>query len=174
MVQYRRNLVPGGTHFFTVTLADRRRALLTERIDALGAAFRQCRARHPFETIAIVVMPEHLHCVWALPAGDADYAARWSLIKRAFTRKQYREGPTTASGNDAVWQPRFWEHAIRDDADLQRHVDYTHHNPVKHGCANRAADWPHSSFHRYVKLGWLAEDWAAGGDDVVAASFGEP
>jgi len=89
MVRYPRNFVPGGTYFFTVTLADRRCSLLTDRIDALGTAFRRCRALHPFETIAIVVLSEHLHCVLSLPAGDADYPTRWSLIKRSFTRKQY-------------------------------------------------------------------------------------
>ncbi len=87
---------PGGTYFFTVTLADRTASLLTDRIDALGAAFRHCRAAHPFETLAIVVLPEHLHCIWTLPDGDAEYAIRWSLIKRAFTRRQYHQGPTPA------------------------------------------------------------------------------
>ena len=172
MVHYRRSFVPGGTYFFTVTLADRQASLLTDRIDALGAAFRQCRATHPFETIAVAVMPEHLHCVWALPDGDADYSIRWSLIKRAFTRRQYHEGPTPARAKRGVWQSRFWEHTVRDEADLQRHIDYIHYNPVKHGHARRAADWPHSSFHRYVRQGRLTEDWASAGDDD-AAGFGE-
>jgi len=166
MVHYRRNFLPGGTHFFTVVLADRQASLLTDRIDALGAAFRQCRAAHPFETLAIAVLPEHLHCLWTLPEGDADYAIRWSLIKRAFTRRQHHEGPTPARPRKGVWQARYWEHTIRDEADLQRHIDYVHFNPVKHGRARRAVDWPHSSFHRYVKQGWLAEDWAGGADDT--------
>ena len=173
MVPYRRDFVPGGTWFFTVILADRRDCLLTDRIDALGAAFRQCRALHPFATIAIAVMPEHLHCVWTLPDGDAGHATRWSLIKRAFTRKQYREGPTDPRAANRIWQPRFRETTIRDDTDLRRHVDYVHHNPVKHGYASRAADWPHSSFHRYVKHGWLTEDWACD-TDIETANFGEP
>ena len=172
MVRYRRNFVSGGTHFFTVTLADRRCALLTDRIDALGNALRQCRARHPFETIAIVVLPEHLHCVWSLPDGDADYPIRWSLIKRVFSRKQFHEGPTDARAGKRVWQPRFWEHTIRDETDLQRHVDYIHFNPVKHGCATRPVDWPHSSFHRYVRLGWLTDDWASD-EDNEKVDFGE-
>jgi putative transposase len=172
MVHDRRNFVPGGTYFFTVMLADRRCALLTDRIDALGTAFRQCRARHPFETIAIAVLPQHLHCVWALPDGDADYPTRWSLIKRVFTRKQYHEGPRGARARKTVWQSRFWEHTIRNETDLQRHVDYIHFNPVRHGCARRAVEWPHSSFHRYVRRGWLTEDWACD-DDSEAAKFGE-
>ncbi len=168
MVSYRRALAPGGRYFFTVTLADRRASLLTDRIDALGIAFRKCRAAYPFETMAIVVLPEHLHCVWALPEGDADCALRWSLIKRAFTRRQYREGPTLPGTKTNLWQSRYWEHLIRDDADLRRHVDYIHYNPVKHGHATRPAEWPHSSFRRHVQRGWLPGDWGSGdaGDDV--------
>lgn len=175
MVRYRRNFVPGGTFFFTVVLADRRSALLTDRIDALGVAFRRCRSAHPFTTLAIAVMPEHLHCVWTLPDGDPDYALRWNLIKRAFTRRQYHQGPKPAGTRMEVWQPRYWEHTIADEDDLQRHVDYIHINPVKHGHARRAAEWPHSSFHRYVQQGWLADDWAGGPDDAddTAAAFGE-
>jgi putative transposase len=173
MVHYRRTFVPGDTHFFTVTLADPRTSLLTDRIDALGAAFRKCRSAHPFATLAIAVMPDHLHCVWTLPDGDADYAIRWSLIKRAFTRRQYHEGPTPARTKRGVWRSRFWEHTIRDDVDLQRHIDYIHFNPVQHGLAVRAADWPHSSFHRFVKQGLLAKGWGSE-FDANHGDFGEP
>jgi putative transposase len=172
MVRYRRNFVPGGTYFFTVTLADRTASLLTERIDALGAAFRQCRTPHPFETIAIVVLPEHLHCIWTLPDGDAEYAIRWSLIKRAFTRRQYHQGPTPAGRKRAVWQLRYWEHTIREETDLQQHIDYVHHNPVKHGYVSRPADWSHSSFHRFVRNQWLPGDWAST-TDQASSDFGE-
>jgi putative transposase len=172
MVHYPRNFVPGSTFFFTVTLADRRAALLTDRIDALGAAFRQCRALHPFETIAIVVMPEHLHCIWTLPAGDADFSTRWSLIKRGFTRRQHHEGPKDAHSRKKIWQSRSWEHTIRDEIDLERHVDYIHHNPVRHGCATRAVDWPNSSFHRYVRRGLVTSDWACDAE-YDPAKFGE-
>jgi putative transposase len=172
MVQHRRSFVPGGSFFFTLTLADRSSSRLTDRIGALGAAFRKCRAAHPFETLAIVVLPEHLHCVWLLPEGDADYPTRWGLIKRAFTRRQYREGPVPVGAAPRIWQPRFWEHTVGDDADLQRHVDYIHYNPVKHGYAGRAAEWPHSSFHRYVKRGWLTEDWGVD-PGAEGGNFGE-
>jgi putative transposase len=162
MIRARPSFIPGGTHFFTVALADRKLALLTERIAALGAAFRRCRSSHCFQTVAIVVLPEHLHCIWTLPDGDADYAIRWSLIKRAFTRRLQHEGPTAPRGKRCVWEPRFREHAIRDDSDLRRHVDCIHRDPVKHGHASRPADWPHSSFHRYARNKWLADGLAAG------------
>ena len=170
MVQYRRNRVPGGTYFFTVTLADRDGSTLVDHIESLGAAFRDCRRCRPFETIAIAVLPEHLHCIWTMPGGDADYSARWSIIKRAFTRDRRRGagGPRPRP----IWQPRFWEHTIRDDRDLESHVNYIHFNPVKHGLVARALDWPHSSFHRYVRRGWLKEDWACD-DDFAGHAYGE-
>jgi putative transposase len=172
MIHHCRSFVPGCTYFFTVALADRQASLLTDRSDALGAAFRRCRSLHPFETLAIAVLPEHLHCVWTLPDGDADFTIRWSLIRRAFTRRQYHEGPTPAGVRRGVWQSRFWKHAICDEVDLQRHVDYIHYNPVLHGLAPRSTDWPHSSFHRYVKRGWLSENWASDAD-ADPCDFGE-
>jgi len=112
-----------------------------------------------------VVLPDHLHIVMTLPDGDADFSTRWSLIKREFTRGFVSAGlplPRHANGEPALWQRRFWEHTIRDDRDFERHVDYIHYNPVKHGLVGRVRDWPHSSFHRYVRLGLVPQDW--GGD----------
>jgi putative transposase len=176
MVRYRRNVVQGGTYFFTVTLADRRSRVLVDHVDALRAAFRDVRARHPFAIDAIVVLPEHLHAVMTLPADDSDYSTRWGLIKRRFTDALVAAGepvPWRRSGGPALWQRRFWEHTIRDDGDFARHLDYVHFNPVKHGLVGRVCDWPWSSFHRYVRLGALPHDWGgeARADD---GGFGEP
>ncbi len=76
MTDYRRNFVPGGSLFFTVNLADRRQRLLTEHIDDLRAAFRYVQARHPFAIDAIVILPDHLHAIWRLADGDADFSTR--------------------------------------------------------------------------------------------------
>lgn len=164
MVGYRRAFVPGGTFFFTVTLADRRSHVLVDHADALRHAFRQARQDRAFSLDAIVVLPDHLHAIMTLPDGDADFSGRWRRIKGAFTR---RVAPTLGLGADRrgeydLWQKRFWEHAVRDDRDLRRHLDYLHFNPVKHGLAGRVRDWPLSSFHRYVREGALPLDW--GGD----------
>lgn len=151
MVKYRRNRVRGGTYFFTVTLANRQSSLLTEHIHLLGEAMREVRTRHPFETLAIVVLPEHLHAIWRLPEGDADYSMRWRLIKALFTRKLISKGvwlPVRTKGERRVWARRFWEHTILDDSDLQHHVDYIHFNPVKHGWVERPEEWCHSSCGR--------------------------
>jgi putative transposase len=176
MTNYRRSYVPGGSYFFTVNLADRRSRLLTEHVGALRSAFREVRARHPFWIDAIVVLPDHLHTIWCLPEKDADYASRWRLIKAAFSRALPRMEPISASraqrAERGIWQRRYWEHTVRDEADFARHVDYIHFNPVKHGHVARVVDWPHSSFHRMVRLGVLPEDWA-GDFGFAKDEFGE-
>jgi len=175
MPNYRRANLKGGVFFFTVVLADRSSNLLIKEIDRLRQAYRAVQERRPFETIAVCILPDHLHALWSLPECDADFATRWSLIKSGFSRgKEARQrSPSKVSRREkGVWQRRYWEHAIRDDADLARHVEYIHFNPVKHGHVSRVADWPHSSFHRFVERGWLVADW---GGDVkdIAGSFGE-
>jgi putative transposase len=175
MVRYRRNFVPGGTFFFTVTLADRRSTALTDNISVLRDAFRTVRRAHPFAIDAVVVLPDHLHAIMTLPQADADFSVRWALIKRRFTEGALKAGtsvPRRGNGEHALWQRRFWEHTIRDDGDFERHVDYIHFNPVKHGLVAQAGMWPHSSFHRYVRDGLVPQDW---GGDVrePAGDYGE-
>jgi putative transposase len=172
MVCYRRNRIAGATYFFTITLHDRHSTALTDQIVALGSAMRTCRSRHPFSLTAIVVLRDHIHCVWSLPEGDWDYSVRWRLIKAFFTRVTRLVRTNTAKGERGLRQRRFWEHTIRDDLDLQRHVDYIHFNPVKHGYVRQVRDWPYSSFHRYVRQRLLPLDWAATIENVDA-DFGE-
>jgi len=130
----------------------------------------------PFNTVAICILPDHLHAIWSLPTDDADFATRWNVIKgglsRALPISRSRSASKIARREKGVWQRRYWEHAIRDDADLARHVDYVHFNPVKHNLVSRVRDWPHSSFHRYVERGTLPIDW---GGDVreITGAFGE-
>jgi putative transposase len=163
MVRYRRNFIAGGAFFFTVTLLDRNSRALVEHVNILRAVIRDIRRSHPFTIDAVVVLPDHLHMVMRLPDGDADFPNRWSLIKRRFTDRIIRAGAEVArrrTGEPALWQPRYWEHTIRDDRDFERHVDYVHFNPVRHGLVDRVCDWPHSSFHHYVRHGLLPLDWA--------------
>jgi putative transposase len=157
VTDYRRNFLPGGSYFFTVNLAERRLALLTERIDLLRAAFRRVRAWHPFTIEAAVILPDHLHMIWTLPEGDPDFPLRWRLIKSAFSHRlpggERISGSRAAKGERGIWQRRYWEHTLRDENDFERHCDCIHFNPVKHGHAIRPRDWPYSSFHRWVRLG---------------------
>jgi putative transposase len=176
MTGYRRNFVAGGCFFFTVNLADRRHHLLTENIDALRTALRETQQRHPFSIDAIVVLPDHLHAVWTLPEGDADFSTRWRLIKTSFSRNlaagEPVSGSRAAKGERGIWQRRYWEHTIRDEKDFERHIDYVHINPVKHGYVTRVRDWACSSFHRMVKLGVYPQDWA-GDVSGLDGEFGE-
>ncbi len=175
MTRYRRARIPGATYFFTVNLADRQSALLIEHIDDLRAAIRHVRHHHPFRIDAMTVLPDHLHAVWTLPPDDADYSLRWRLTKSFFSRRiphgEHRRASRVAKKERGLWQRRYWEHLIRDDDDLQRHVDYTHFNPVRHGHVTRVADWPHSTFHREVREGRLPLDWGVAPDTI--AFFGE-
>jgi len=175
-MRYRRADTPGGTFFFTVNLADRTSRLLTEHIDLLRDSVRKAMSTHPFRIVALVVLPEHLHAVWTLPEGERDYPLRWSLIKAGFSRGLVQAEVVSQSRRRrrerGIWQRRYWEHRIRDDTDLARHVDYIHINPVKHGYVRTPADWPYSSIHRYIRQGIVATDWAV---DIETATgeFGE-
>jgi putative transposase len=169
MVNYRRNFVPGGTYFFTVALRDRRSQQLIQSIDLLRQAFRVTHRAKPFQIIAIVILPNHLHTIWTLPSGDMDYPGRWKAIKSNFTRNLEKAGipvEKRKDGSALVWQRRYWEHTIRDVGDLNRHIGYIQINPVKHGYVQRVADWSFSSFHRYVRLGAYPSVWAGVDDDL--------
>ncbi len=173
---YRRSRIAGGTFFFTVNLHNRSSGLLTEHIEILRESVRKIRRSHPFDIVAMVVLPDHLHTVWTLPSGDLDYPVRWSLIKAGFSRNIEAREPVNSSRKRkrerGIWQRRYWEHQIRDDVDLARHVDYIHFNPVKHDYATVPVEWPHSSIHRYIRRGILMPDWAAG-VNTSGSAFGE-
>ena len=160
MPNYRRARPPGGLYFFTVNLAERPNDLLVRHIDPL------------FGIHAWVVLPDHLHCVLEMPANDADFSRRWRLIKAGFSRSLPETGTPTPScsrrGERGIWQRRFWEHLIRDEADYRAHMDYVHINPVRHGLVPSVRDWPYSTFHRLVEQRVYSADWAgSAAADVV-------
>jgi len=168
MPDYRRHRVAGGTYFFTVNLLERYpNDLLVRHIDLLRAVVRAVRKKRPFQIDAWVVLPDHLHCVWTLPDGDDDFTVRWRLIKQDFSKElpatEHRSVVRIARGERGIWQRRFWEHTIRDEADYAAHIDYVHINPVKHGYVKRVVDWPYSTFHRDVERGVYPRDWAGVG-----------
>jgi putative transposase len=176
VTNYRRNFICGGSFFFTANLAERRLRLLVDHVDLLRQAFRYVRRRHPFDIEAIVVLPDHLHAIWTLPEGDADFALRWRLIKSIFSRGlfagEHRSPSRAKKGERGIWQRRYWEHTLRDEGDFARHADYIHFNPVKHGHVSRVRDWPYSSFHRMVRSGVYPIDWAGDAADN-RSRFGE-
>jgi len=151
MPNYVRPKIEGATVFFTVALARRGAWTLVENVEVLRDAVRTTRAERPFGVDAWVVLPDHMHCVWTLPEGDGDYATRWRLIKSRFSR-ELPMGPRRASHvarqERGIWQRRYWEHHIRDDADCAAHVEYCWWNPVKHGLVAEPGAWAWSSWHR--------------------------
>ncbi|NJN87747.1 MAG: transposase [Leptolyngbyaceae cyanobacterium SL_7_1] len=176
-MQYRRAKTPGATYFFTLVTYQRQQILhQPEAIALLRQAFHQVKQTHSFDIEAIVVLPDHLHCIWTLPLEGANFPMRWRLIKTQFSRccpdfcKQLRSPSHLRKGEQAVWQRRFWEHQIRDEIDFARHVDYIHYNPVHHQLVEAPKDWAYSSFHRYVANGIYAEDWGAN-DKIVLPNF---
>ncbi|NPV85718.1 MAG: transposase [Anaerolineae bacterium] len=176
-MQYRRVFVPGGTFFFTLVTFNRQKIFaLQHPINLLRQAFRYTMQRHPFTINAIVILPDHLHAVWTLPESDSDYPMRWRLIKSHFTRHwrvrlpQHLSASRLHKGEQQVWQRRYWEHLIHDEADLTRHVEYIHYNPVKHGLSVTPFDWAYSSFRTYVQQGLYPECWA--GEDTFPVQGG--
>ena len=156
MPNYLRPRVCGATIFFTVSLAEPGSDLLVREVARLRESVRATRAARPFAIDAWVVLPDHLHCVWTLPEGDADFSTRWGAIKGRFSRG-LRAGRMRSSHEarreKAVWQRRFWEHHIRGETDFVAHVRYCWENPVKHGFVERPEDWPYSSVHRDIRMG---------------------
>lgn len=168
MADYQRWYVDGGTYFFTV-VTYRRQPLFREEPARrlLGEIMREVAAVAPFQTVAAVLLWDHLRTVWTLPAGDHDYSGRWKKIKSRFTSRHLAAGggqlPVSPSKSRrrrrGVWQPRFWEHTIRDEQELEAYCDYIHYNPVKHGLAKRPWNWTWSTFRRFVAMGQYEQDW---------------
>jgi putative transposase len=168
MPNYRRPKVTGATIFFTVALAERGTDRLTRNVSFLRDAVRATQRERPFGIEAWVVLPDHMHCVWTLPAGDRDFSVRMAAIKARFSIAMGRAGFTPPEpvgranggvnaalrrkGEVGLWQPRFWEHHIRDEDDLSAHVRYCWWNPVKHGLAADPEAWPWSSVHRDLRF----------------------
>ena len=182
MPNWRRAKVPGGVYFFTV-VTDGRRPIFADA-DArgrLGDLLRDCRDRWPFQTLAVVLLPDHLHAIWSLPPGDEDYSRRWAWVKKEFTKAHLAAGGRERrqsegrrrDGRRGVWQPKFWEHTIRDEADFDAHMDYVHWNPVKHGLAAAPREWAASSFHRWVRAGVYPPDWGRAGPPPGVESLAE-
>jgi putative transposase len=147
-------------------LAERKgNRLLVENIDCLRYAFDIVKTRHPFRIDAVVILPDHLHCIWTLPPKDTDFSVRWGLIKVTFSRAIEKGERISQSrqkrGERGFWQRRFWEHRIRDEADFHDYIDYIHWNQVKHGWVRQVVDLPYFSFQAYLERGVYTKHWSA-------------
>jgi len=166
MANYRRLYIEGGTYFFTVVMQGRRPVFSDpQAVERLDQVMRTVMAKQSFTIEAMTILPDHLHCMWSLPEGDSDFSGRWKQIKYRFSldfeKNPERSGSMLKKKEKGLWQRRFWEHLIRDQEDFNRHVDYIHYNPVKHGLVERPVDWEHSSFRSFVEKGTYPEDWGA-------------
>ena len=182
MPNYRRADTPGGTFFFTAVTY--RRRLLFDHPEArhiLWETVQEVRGEHPFTIDAWVMLPDHMRCIWTLPLDDADFSLRWNRIKSTLSKRSKSLFHVDEWMNDSrrkhreatIWQRRFREHQIRDEAEYQVYMDYTHYNPVKHGWVHRMADWPFSTFHRYVEAGSYPVDWGGQEQETARNQFGE-
>ena len=167
MPRYRR--ATGSTFFFTLVTYRRRPILCADIMrHAMRDAIAAVRAVRPFSVDAWVLLPDHMHCIWTLPDDDGDYSTRWARIKRSVSRdcRDVLHDPRQLGDSrrkhreSTIWQRRYWEHRIRNEIDFERHVDYIHFNPVRHGHVGSVLEWPYSTFHRYVRDGLYPPDWA--------------
>ena len=179
MSRYVHSLASGGTFFFTVVTACRERHFSNARCRKwLKEAYSAVEEKRLFHTVAICLLPDHLHCIWTLPEGDSDYPIRWKLIKDKFTRRFIREGMVESRrslsrvrrGERGVWQRRYWEHTVRDEEDLARLCDYIHYNPVKHGLVECPHQWRYSTFSRFVAEGIYSNEWGCSCGNVPETS----
>ena len=173
MPRYIRSYTKGATYFFTLVAYDRR-PIFCEKdfLKAFKESIKQVQQQYPFEIIAWVQLPDHLHCIWKMPLDDTNYSQCWSRIKRLTTQAcpQYHlpiqklKQSEIKRNEKGIWQRRFYEHQINSEEDFINHMDYIHYNPVKHGFATKAVDWQYSSFHRYIENGIYPVDW---GTDII-------
>jgi putative transposase len=182
MPEYRRPFSPGGTFFFTVVTQDRQPILCSNLArPLLRSAIATTRADRPFHQLAMVLLDDHLHALWQLTPGDADFSTRWAAIKARFTKAYLLAGGMEATvttdralhGGRGVWQQRFYDHLIRDESDLNRHLDYIHYNPVKHGMATCPHAYPYSTFSKWVDRKGYEGNWCCtcGGGVVRPPDF---
>ena len=184
MPNYRRLYIPGSTVFLTWITYQRNPLFANlQNITLLRQAVSQTKHEFPFKITAAVILPDHIHFVWTLPATDSNYSKRVGRIKALFTKAFQTQNHPIASLTPSrlkhrernIWHRRFWEHTIRSEQDLACCLDYVHYNPVKHGLVKCPVHWPYSSFCKWVSDGYYAFDWGCCDGAVGSAhpTFGD-
>jgi putative transposase len=157
MIEAPSQMTPESVFFFTVRLQDRRSDLLVREVNRLRHATRAALAAHPFRIDDIVVMPNAIHTIWTLPAGDADVSTRWRVLKSQFSRglpaPAHCRPASLRSENKGVWQRRFWAHRLTDADDVAAHRHLIYVAPVQAGIVSDPCKWPHTSLHRALGAG---------------------
>lgn len=156
-MNFRRYYIPNSLIFIT-TVVEQREPVFSKptNVALLRQTLRNVKELHPFSMIAYVFLPDHLH-ILIRPTAASNYSKIMQSFKTNFT-KEYRAS-LGISGNMKFWQKRFWDHIIRDEDDLRKHIDYIHYNPVRHDLVARPEDWEHSSFLEWRRRGAYPEMW---------------
>lgn len=152
MTNYRRLFVPGGTYYFNACLMDQTSTLLVDQVDLLRHAVSLCQKQRPFRINAAVVLPAQVQMIWTLPEGDADFSARWRMIKSTFSRHapmpEVRSPSMVKRGEKGIWQRRFREHLIKDQDDYALHDHLIATAPLRAGLVRDGASWPLCSAYK--------------------------
>jgi putative transposase len=145
-----------------------RRTLFPEYARFLHYAISKISSDKPFEVVAWSILPDHVHYI--LNPGDHDLSHLIRRIKLIFSHRYPEEQSLYRA---RVWQARFWDHIIRDENDLNHHIDYIHYNPVKHGLVKNPSDWAESSIHDYRAQGVYQADWGSLEELDFSGEYGE-
>ena len=157
MPNFRRYYVPNAIYFIVAVTKKRRRIFDdAAHVDLFFEIMRQVRQRKPFGLLAYSIIPDHANLLLK-PTGEANISRIMLSIQRSFTLRFKKLYGITDSLS--LWQPRFWDHIIRDEKDLRRHFDYIHYNPVKHGLVSRPEGHPHSSYQHWLEKGYYEIGW---------------
>lgn len=157
-----------GNIYFITCVTFQRQPLLLSNIDLLTESARSLAGRVEFDMIAWVVLPDHFHAV--IDPKNEDISRLMQRFKMSFAAL-YRKREVTKSGR--IWQHRFWDHIIRNENDMNRHINYIHYNPMKHGLAAAPVRWEFSTFRRYVRDGYYNEDWGVHEVKILQGEYGE-
>ncbi len=155
-------------YLFITMVTYNRSSFLIKNIDLLRESFKRSKKKYEYELFGIIVLPDHIHMI-IKPEYIKDYSNIIKEVKTYFSKnidekyisenKKLLSASKLKKNEKGVWQRRFWEHTIRDENDLYRHLDYIHYNPVKHKYVDNVIDWKYSSFHKFVGTGFYDKNW---------------
>jgi REP-associated tyrosine transposase len=172
MANLRRYYIPNAIVFITQVVQDRRPVFRQhQQVDLLRSVLDEVKRLHPFAMLGYVFLPDHFHML-VQPLRETTFSQIMHSLKPNFT-KTYKEAQGI-SDHLKLWQRRFWDHVIRDETDLEQHLDYIHYNPVKHGLVSRPENWCHSSFLEWKQRGVYPDMWGwSEPDSLVGLNGGE-
>jgi len=163
MPNFRRYYIPDAIVFITGVTRERHHFLRAETdVNLLFDTLQNVQQIHPFRLLAYVILPDHFHWLMRVDNKRGNFSEAMQSIKRNFTLNYKKAHQVKASLN--LWQPRFWDHVIRNEHDLERHFDYIHWNPVKHGYVEYPEDWPHSTYIHWCNLAYYEQGWGREGE----------